>query len=284
MTRFVGTPLRGTEFSSVSSEAVSARITGDSQPRIRIDAGGRITWSSGSITGDTNLYRGAADTLTTDDVFKATGGIVTLATSGIPTAALDNGAIAIDTTNHVFYFRSNSTWRPVRGSLTVSDSPPTYALEGDMWFESDTGMTFVYYDSFWIEVNNQTGPQGPTGATGPQGPAGATGATGADGGFQTTQTINAQTGTSYILLNSDLGKLVTLNNASAITVTINTSTALSAGQRIDLLQRGAGQVTVVGSGVTINGSPGLKLRGQHSAGTVLCLASNTYVLIGDLAA
>jgi hypothetical protein len=58
MTRFVGTPLRGIEFSSVSDEAISARVVSDAHARIRIDAGGRITWSSGSQSGDVNLYQG----------------------------------------------------------------------------------------------------------------------------------------------------------------------------------------------------------------------------------
>ena len=86
------------------------------------------------------------------------------------------------------------------------------------------------------------------------------------------------------MLSSDAGKLVTLTNSSAITVTVNTSTALNAGQRIDLTQMGSGQVTVSASGVTINGTPGLKTRTQYSSATLLCIASNTYLLIGDIAA
>jgi hypothetical protein len=76
--------------------------------------------------------------------------------------------------------------------------------------------------------------------------------------------------------------MVTLSNASAITVTVNGTTALSAGQAIDLLQIGAGQVTVVASGVTVNATPGLKFRARYSAATLFCVGSNDYVLIGDL--
>jgi hypothetical protein len=42
-----------------------------------------------------------------------------------------------------------------------------------------------------------------------------------------------------------------------------------------------GQVTISASSVTINATPGLKLRTQYSAATLLCLATDTYVLIGD---
>jgi hypothetical protein len=78
--------------------------------------------------------------------------------------------------------------------------------------------------------------------------------------------------------------MITLNNASAVTVTVNGSTGLSAGQAIDILQIGAGQVTVVASSVTVNSTPGLKLRTRYSSATLFCVGSNDYVLIGDLSA
>ena len=53
----------------------------------------------------------------------------------------------------------------------------------------------------------------------------------------------------------------------------------------NLFNRCAGQITVVPvSGVTINSTPGLKVRTQWSAATLLKRAENTWVLIGDLAA
>jgi hypothetical protein len=69
-------------------------------------------------------------------------------------------------------------------NVTVSDTAPTSASEGDLWFESDTSITFIYYNSSWVEIGPQpaTGPTGPTGATGPAGgPTGPTGLTGATG-------------------------------------------------------------------------------------------------------
>lgn len=123
MTRFVGTPLRGISFSTVSDEAISARVNNDEYSRVRIDAGGRLNWSSGSATFDTNLFRDSANMLQTDDAFKAALGIVTLTTAGAPTATLPDGAIAIDTTNDTFYFRSNSSWQEVSGGggITTGD-------------------------------------------------------------------------------------------------------------------------------------------------------------------
>lgn len=111
------------------------------------------------------------------------------------------------------------------------------------------------------------------------------GAAGANGGWDTAQTLNAQTGTTYTLVLGDAGKLVTLSNASAVTLTVppNSSVALAVGTRIDLLALGVGQVTVAqGSGVTIRSTPSLKLRTQYSAATLEKIATDEWALIGDL--
>lgn len=103
--------------------------------------------------------------------------------------------------------------------------------------------------------------------------------------------VNAQVGTTYTLTASDNGKVVTLNNASAITLTLpQTSTeALAAGFQCVLVQRGAGQVTVAkeGSDTIESKDSNLKLTGQHSIATVVKLVAgspNTWGLYGDLAA
>jgi len=96
---------------------------------------------------------------------------------------------------------------------------------------------------------------------------------------------NAQTGTTYTLVLADAGKMVTLTNASAITLTIptNASVAFPVNTRIDLLQYGAGQVTVGGAGVTIYSSGSkLKLTGQYSGASLWKKATDTWVLIGDI--
>jgi hypothetical protein len=78
--------------------------------------------------------------------------------------------------------------------------------------------------------------------------------------------------------------MVTLNNASAVTVTVGTSLGFSAGQTIDLLSLGAGIVTIAAGGATLNGTPGLKLRTRYSGATLFCVGTNSFVLIGDLSA
>ena len=101
-------------------------------------------------------------------------------------------------------------------------------------------------------------------------------------------TLNAQTGTTYTLVLADAHKLVTLSNASAITLTVptNASVAFEIGDQVNLLQLGAGQVTVAaGAGVTIR-SEGtkLKLKGQYAMATLVKIGTDEWVLLGNTAA
>lgn len=128
---------------------------------------------------------------------------------------------------------------------------------------------------------NIVGPTGPTGPTGSTGPAGATGASGTNlAGF------NAQTGTTYTLVIGDKDDIVTMNNAGAITVTVPPS-VFSANDIVNVQQIGAGQVTFAqGAGVTITSTGATasapKLRTRYSACSVICTASNTFTIIGDI--
>ena len=100
-------------------------------------------------------------------------------------------------------------------------------------------------------------------------------------------TFNAQTGTTYTLVSGDVNKLVTLSNASAITLTVPNG-VFTTGQQINVQQIGAGQVSIVSDGTTVLTSTGAtstapKLRAQYSAATIICTSSNNFTVVGDLA-
>ena len=81
--------------------------------------------------------------------------------------------------------------------------------------------------------------------------------------------------------------LVECNKATAFTVTVplNSTTAFPVGTSIDFLQIGAGQVTFDGAiGVTLNFTPGAKLRSQWSSATLFKRATDSWILMGDLSA
>jgi len=98
--------------------------------------------------------------------------------------------------------------------------------------------------------------------------------------------INNQT-TSYTLVLADDGKIVEVLSATAVNVTIplESSVAFPIGTQITVVQTGVGQITFVPTGgVTLNGNPGVKTRGQWTAGTLIKRAANTWILLGDLSA
>jgi len=103
----------------------------------------------------------------------------------------------------------------------------------------------------------------------------------ATNGFQVgAGAINAQTA-GYSLVAGDNGKIITMNSASAMTLTAGTAVGTT-GFSCTIIQLGAGQVTIVGSGVTINSYAGLKMAGQHAAATLFCYATNTFNVAGNL--
>jgi hypothetical protein len=178
--------------------------------------------------------------------------------------------------------------------LNGAVDPTTQGVNGDFYINTATNKIFgPKAAGTWpagvniVGPTGSTGPAGATGPTGPTGPTGLTGPTGATGPFgDPTLVINAQTA-SYTLVLSDASDLVEINNASAnnLTVPLNSSVAFPVGTQISLLQTGAGQMTVVAtSGVTINGTPGLKLRAQWSSATLIKRATDTWALVGDLSA
>ena len=100
--------------------------------------------------------------------------------------------------------------------------------------------------------------------------------------------LNAQTGTTYTTVLSDDGKLITCDNGSAITLTIppNGTVAYGIGTQINIMQLGAGQITITpGAAVTIR-SAGSKLKtsAQYAVATCVKIASDTWVAVGNLTA
>ena len=169
---------------------------------------------------------------------------------------------------------------------------PTLAA-GEIGYETDTAKYKIGTGSTaWTSLAyaytaGATGPTGATGSTGSTGAQGPTGPTGSQGSL--IAGFDAQTGTSYTLVAGDVNKLVTANNASAITITVPPS-VYSANDVINVQQIGAGQVTfAAGSGVTItsNGatSAAPKIRAQYSACSIICSvggATPSFTIIGDI--
>jgi hypothetical protein len=107
-----------------------------------------------------------------------------------------------------------------------------------------------------------------------------------------TLTISTPTFTTnaYTVVLADKDKWLELSNgATAGTLNIPTDATanFAIGTQLNILQTGAGQITIAAvtpGTTTVNGSPGLKLRGQWSVATIVKRAANTWVAVGDLSA
>ena len=154
-------------------------------------------------------------------------------------------------------------------------------IQGEKGDKGDTGETGA------TGATGATGPQGEQGIQGIQGIQGETGATGpagADGEDLTSVFTISQKSTSYSIVSSDLGKLIEMSNGGTITVPTD-SQLFDIGSTVDIVQTGSSQVTIVGdTGVTVNATPGLKLRSQWSSATLIKRGNNLWVALGDLSA
>lgn len=106
-------------------------------------------------------------------------------------------------------------------------------------------------------------------------------------GVPSITTISQKTD-SYTLANlSERDTIIEINKSTATTLTIPAEASVNypVGTTLDIIQTGSGQVTIAGAGgVTVNATPGLKLRTQWSSATLLKRASDTWLVFGDLSA
>jgi hypothetical protein len=92
------------------------------------------------------------------------------------------------------------------------------------------------------------------------------------------------TSNAYTLIAGDKDKIVLANNSTtAATITIPTGT-FSTGSVITIVQTGVGQMTIATSGTLNSNGAKYKLNGIWASCQIIVTASNTFLLIGNLAA
>jgi len=142
-----------------------------------------------------------------------------------------------------------------------------------------------YYNSgslkSWTRVLNDSGSQVLSGSLT------VSGSTTIQGLLVQTVTTNRQTN-SYTLALSDNGKLVETNvgTANNVTVPVNSSIPFPVGAKVDVVQYGAGQTTIVADvGVTIRSANSwLKINAQYGAVSLIKIGTDEWYAIGNLSA
>jgi hypothetical protein len=172
----------------------------------------------------------------------------------------------------------------VFASEAARNAAITSPQEGQFAYTKDNNSLWYYTGSAWAASGATGDIEGITTGTDSGLSGGVTSGTAV---LRLKLEFDAETGTTYTLVAGNLNQLVTLNNASAITLTVPPS-VFSAGDVINIAQIGAGQVTLAqGAGVTINSTGATatapKLRARYSAASIICTASNTFLVVGDIA-
>lgn len=101
-----------------------------------------------------------------------------------------------------------------------------------------------------------------------------------------TQYVYVLAGTTLSVTLTENGRLVRCDSGSAVTITVpsQASVALDTGFRFDVVQYGAGQVTIAaGSGAVVRATPTAKTRAQYSALSVVKINTNDWLVVGDVA-
>jgi hypothetical protein len=239
---------------------------GTSSPSEKLDVSGNIK-ASGSITastltlGGTTLTSSAAELNYVDGVTSniqtqldaigsssdINGGAIdgttvgaSSASTGAFTTLTSSGATSIATGGGVVNIASTGVMTTVEGTLNVDEA--------------------VTLDSTLDVTGNVTSSGGSI------------------SGFDAA--LNDQTSTSYTLQSSDNGKVVTLDNASAITLTI--PSGLGDGFNCLIVQKGNGQISLTASGTNlINRQNHSKTAGRYAVLSIVNIGSETLIVAGD---
>jgi hypothetical protein len=94
--------------------------------------------------------------------------------------------------------------------------------------------------------------------------------------------------TARTIASADSGKTIRFTSGSATVVTVNASTDFAIGARVDIIADGLGVLTVAASSATIAAAEvstttgSFTIGAQYSAATLLCVATDSYRLIGNV--
>jgi hypothetical protein len=171
---------------------------------------------------------------------------------------------------------------------TAAIAAPT---EGMVTYLSDTDALEYYDGSAFVGVSNPGDITAVTAGTALTG-GGTSGAVtlNVDLDAVNTTTFITDATTARTLTSADAGNTILFTSASAITITVDASTDFAVGTRVDIIADGAGAVTVTADTATVAGaetsttSGSFTIGGQYSAATLLCVATDSYRLIGNITA
>jgi hypothetical protein len=210
-------------------------------------------------------------------------GFQSLATnlSGQENSAFGHNALQTNTASYNTAIGSNALYSNTTGTYNTAIGKGADVGTGNLTNATAIGNGATVATSNTIQLGNTSVTDVKTSGTITSAGLAVTGnvtsTTGSISGFDAA--LNNQTGTTYTLTSADNGKVVTLNNASAITLTINTG--LGDGFNCLIVQKGAGQITIAGTATKINRQGHTKTAGQYAVVSIVHIGSEQVIIAGD---
>ena len=225
------------------AEVTNSGDTSDAVFDFTIPAGPRSTITIGTVD---DVDFGTPPTVTnvgttSDAIFDfelTTGRASTLAVGTVTTGSYASSATVTNagtSSDAIFNF---SIPQGIPGDFQPGLTPPANPLAGQVWYNTETGRAYIYYDSFWIEFS--PGFTGQQGATGPAGPAGADGQDGSSiTPLEVTTDITLQKDYSYFV-NTSAARTLTLPATPSLgdTLTIYDAYGTAATNNITISRNG----------------------------------------------
>jgi hypothetical protein len=214
--------------------------------------------------------------------------------SSLPVPPLEGeNAIYYVEENATLYVYTGTSWSNAGliGGVGPTGATGPRGATGVQGITGATGATGVQGATGVTGVTGATGAIGVTGVTGVTGATGVTGPTGSSGGFNSKQAVVNVTADLY-LDPTHIGALLVCNNTGPVTIYIEpvleyNDALYDIGMTVDVVRIGAGAVSVASSTnplgtPAVYGTPGLKLRTQYSAASLIMVAADEWVLAGDI--
>ena len=241
-----------------------------------------------TISGSSNTLTNIPNSALTNSSITINGSSVSLGGSvsitGLPIQTGNSG-------KYLTTDGTNASWATVINGVTISDTAPSSPVAGQQWFDSTSGNTFTYYTdsngSQWVQVvGSSTAIANSVDLSSSQTLTNKTLTAPI-----ITNTINSQSGTSYTAVASDAAAIVNMTSSSANTfyLDVDANVNLPIGSSIVIYQLGTGKTTIMATtpGTTTIGSTGStvaqpKLRTQYSSAIAKKMASNLWVIAGDI--
>ena len=204
------------------------------------------------------------------------------------TQTLGNNTTAVATTEFIQTALANF------GGMTVSETAPSVDVgAGDFWYDSAGLNLYIYYGSAWVQVTIDEPiffelSELVDVVIGDLLPNQTLRFDGVSGNWVNSvprQNITNSSLTTYGVTSANSGNMIVLDSSSAVSVNLGTWTDANIGEKVDIVQKGTGQVTITVSGAVsvVSPSNSVTTRVRYSTVTATCIGANLFLLSGDLA-